>query len=331
MTSHRVVWVRKGVAEAQPFEVPSPGEGQALVRTSFSLISPGTERAFFLGLPNAVCEFPLISPGYSLVGEVAQLGAKVEGLKIGQRVACSAGHAGHVVMNAGDCLPLPDGVSEEQAAFFNLITITLQGVRKARVELGEPVVVLGAGLIGLLAMRLAKLCGALPAICVDKDERRLEFARQFGADAVLAADDKLPEVLQRLCEPSGASVVIEATGSPQAIVQAFSLTRRLGRVILLGSTRGETERVNFYRDVHQKGLTVVGAHNSTRPPQDSHPGWWSMRDDFRVSLKLLATRRLELQSLITHRFPWQQIPQAYELLSQWDGNAQGMLLDWRGA
>lgn len=222
-------------------------------------------------------------------------------------------------------------MSEEQAAFFNLITITLQGVRKARVELGEPVVVLGAGLIGLLAMRLAKLCGALPAICVDKDERRLEFARQFGADAVLAADDKLPEVLQRLCEPSGASVVIEATGSPQAIVQAFSLTRRLGRVILLGSTRGETERVNFYRDVHQKGLTVVGAHNSTRPPQDSHPGWWSMRDDFRVSLKLLATRRLELQSLITHRFPWQQIPQAYELLSQWDGNAQGMLLDWRGA
>ena len=332
MKSHRVVWTQKGVAEVQPFEPSSPAEGEALIQTRVTLVSPGTERAFFLCMPNAACEFPVYQPGYNNVGEVIQVGAKVDGLKSGQRVACAAGHASHVVFNAADCLPLSEDAADEDAVFFNMATISLQGVRKARIELGESVIVIGAGPIGLLAMQLAKLQGALPVLMVDKDKNRLEFAQKMGADVTLVSDDQLSSNAQKHYDGQGAAVVIEASGHPQAIVTAFQLAGQFGRGILLGSTRGETEKVNFYRDVHHKGLTVIGAHNfGSRPRHESHAGWWTMRDDQRMAVKLLALKRLNVQPLITHRFKWNESSKAYALLARFDLNAQGMLLDWRDA
>src|SRR5688572_8855554 len=123
MTSQRVVWPRKGVAEVQPFEPPSLNDGQVLVQTRVTLISPGTERAAFLGMPNTGCRFPAYAPGYSNVGQVAQLGRNVDGLSIGQRVASGGGHASHVAVEAIQCQPVPDSVSDDEAVFFNLITV----------------------------------------------------------------------------------------------------------------------------------------------------------------------------------------------------------------
>ncbi|MCS6861295.1 MAG: zinc-binding alcohol dehydrogenase [Abditibacteriales bacterium] len=327
MTGHRVVWTQRGVAEIETFAVPSPQEGQLLLRTRVTLISPGTERAFFLGLPNTSQKYPQHA-GYSNVGEVMAVGAKAEGFQVGDRVACAASHSSHVVVRAANCLPVPEDAPDEEAVFFNLAAIAMQGVRKARVELGESVVVVGSGLIGLLAMQLAKLNGALPVIAVDKDEGRLSFARQAGADATVLADDNVLSAVRHLAEADGAAVVIEATGHPEAIPQAFALAGTFGRVILLGSTRGETERVNFYRDVHKKGLTIIGAHAAMRPRVESSAGWWTTQADQRVALKLLALKRLTVQPLITHRFPWQDAPHAYALLKAWDLRALGMVLNW---
>jgi threonine dehydrogenase-like Zn-dependent dehydrogenase len=189
--------------------------------------------------------------------------------------------------------------------------------------------VIGAGLIGLLAVQLGRVNGALPAITVDLQERRLDFARRIGVDAAVEANDEMASNIARLSDPVGAAVVVEATGHPQAILTALDLVRPGGRVVLLGSTRGETDHVNFYRDVHRKGVTLIGAHNIARPHHESHPGWWTEHDDQRVALQLLALQRLTVQPLITHRFSWQQAPQAYELLKTWDLNALGMLLNWR--
>jgi threonine dehydrogenase-like Zn-dependent dehydrogenase len=329
MQARQVVWVQKGVAEVQWFKLPPLKEGEVLVRTHVSLISPGTERAFFLAMPNAVPEFPVRGPGYSNVGEIMAVGPKAQGLKIGQRVAAAAGHSSHYNIEASQCHLLPDGLSEEDAVFFNLIVIAMQGVRKARIELGEPVVIIGAGIIGLLVLQLAKLQGALPVVVVDKDVGRASFARKLGADATFGLGDRLPGEINRVCPPNGPAVVIEATGFPQPIVLAFQLARRFGRVILLGSTRGETEKVNFYRDVHQKGLTVIGAHNSTRPKQDSHPGWWSMADDFRTGFRLLELKRLNLAALSVPRFAAKDAARAYDHLAKGDLNAHAMMLDWR--
>lgn len=327
MQNYQVVWPEAGIATIESCAMPTPDTGQLFIRTRTTLISPGTERAFFLGLPNTTQRYPQY-PGYNNVGEVVAMGAGVTDWQIGDRVATPTRHAAYVLANAADSVPIPDGLLDERAAFFELGAIALQGVRKARLELGETVVIIGAGLIGLLAMQLAKLQGAAPVIIVDQDEQRLDFAQQAGADHVLMADGHLTTEMAPLCGNQGPAVVIEATGHPAAILTAFDLAGWCGRVILLGSTRGETDGVNFYRDVHKKGLTVIGAHNSTRPTHDSRPGWWTRLADQQTAMKLLALERLVIHPLITHRFTWQQAPQAYDLLKQWNKDALGLVLSW---
>lgn len=322
----RVVWPQRGQAEIEHFEVGIPSEGEVLVRSRVTLLSPGTERAFFLGLPNAIAQFPYV-PGYCCVGEVVQSGP--EALDTGQRVVCQTPHSSHSIVSAQEYIPVPAEVPDEEAVFFALIAIALQGVRKARVEIGESVAVIGAGVVGLLAAQLAQQCGGLPVVMVEKDPQRLEFAQHLGADAALPADDNLATAMQEVYGEEGPSVVIEASGHPQAILQAFALARRGGRVVLLGSTRGCTAEVNFYRDVHQKGLSIIGAHNSTRPQYDRAPGWWPLREDERVALQLLKAGRLNVRPLLTHSFPWSEAPRAYELLASCESGAQGILLDWR--
>jgi L-iditol 2-dehydrogenase len=323
----RAVVKEPTVVEIEQFEPPEPQSGQVLIRTRASLISPGTERAFFLALPNTNAAYPLY-PGYSNIGEVIALGDGVEGLQVGDRVASGAPHASHVVMDAVACQRVPEQVSDEDATFFNLIAIAMQGVRKTRIELGEPVIVIGVGPIGMFALQLAKLNGALPVIAIDQDEHRLELARTAGADVALTNDERLQAAIREQTGADGAPVVIEATGAPAAILLAFRLAMLRGRVSLLGSARGETDGVNFYRDVHRKGLSVIGAHEITRPRHDSLPGWWTQADEHRVALRLLAMQRLSVQPLISHRFTWQAFPQAYELLTRRDSALFGMVIDW---
>jgi threonine dehydrogenase-like Zn-dependent dehydrogenase len=325
--NHQVFFTQPGIASVEPRPMPTPGPTELLIRTRVSLISPGTERAFFLSLPNTTHNYPQAA-GYCNIGEVVACGREVKGWQAGDRVASQGHHAAYVLLDAATCHPVPNELADEDAAFFNLASIALQGVRKARIELGESVAVFGAGLIGLMALQLARLQGGLPTISIDKDAARLAYARQSGADILLTAGDDLPDQLAQQNGGEGAAVVIEATGHPAAILTAFACTRPFGRVVLLGSTRGETDHVNFYRDVHKKGLTLIGAHNSARPRHESSPGFWSQVDDQRVALQLLAHTRLHVQLYITHRFAWSDAPQAYELLRSWTTSALGLVLDW---
>ncbi|MCS3921183.1 zinc-binding alcohol dehydrogenase [Fervidibacter sacchari] len=326
MKSYRVVWTEPKVVKVEEWEVPEVVGRQVLVKTRFTLISPGTERAWLLHLPNTPATFPQY-PGYCAVGEVLEVGEEVKQFKKGDRVVWAGRHAAHAVVNEDALLPVPSDLPDEGAVFFRLIAIALQGVRKARIELGESVVVLGAGLIGLLALQLAKLSGGFPVIAVDLSEVRLKFAQEVEADFTLQLSEDLNACVSELTD-GGAHVVIEATGNPEAIPLAFKLARRIGRVILLGSTRGETKSVNFYTDVHRKGLVIVGAHDSVRPQFDSTPSFWTARDDQALALKLLAVHRIKVAPLITHKFSGMEAPKAYDLLISNDMSALGILLDW---
>ncbi len=325
MKSLRVVWTEPGVVEVEEWEVPKISEGEVLVKTRLTLLSPGTERAWLLHLPNTPGTFPQY-PGYSAVGEVMAVGEKVRRFQVGHRVVWAGRHAAHAVVAEDALLPVPVELPDEEAVFFHLIAIALQGVRKANIELGESVVVLGLGLIGLLALQLAKMSGGFPVIGADLSEIRLDFARKVGADAVLLSGDDLIAKVEDLTE-GGAHVVVEATGNPDTIPLTFKLARRLGRIVLLGSMRGETKAVNFY-EAHRKGLVIIGAHDSVRPRTESLHGFWTVRDDQLLALKLLASRRLQVAPLITHRFAGQEATKAYDLLLRQDFSALGILLDW---
>ena len=237
MRGARAVVTAPGQVALEAYEPSRPGAGQVILRARRTLISPGTERAFYLGLDNTDAAYPLY-PGYSFIGEVEACGAGVTTLRAGDRVASAAQHASHTVVDSSACHTLPDALSDEEAAFFNLLAIAMQGVRKARIELGESVVVLGAGIIGILALRLAQLSGGLPVIGVDLDADRLALARRVGADDVIPGSADLAAELDARLGDAGADVVIEATGAPQLVVTAFQLAADRGRVVLLGSPRG---------------------------------------------------------------------------------------------
>lgn len=327
MEGMRVCWPEMGRATVEAFTVRTPGPGEVLIRTDASLISPGTERAFFLGLPNAQRNYPAY-PGYCNLGTVAEVGEGVEELKVGDRVASAGNHASHVVMRTRYCFKVPDGLEPTQAVYFSLGAIALQGVRKSRLELGECTLVLGLGLIGNLALQLARLQGALPVLGLDPDAGRREIALRCGADGAFdPTEEGVRDAVGTAADGRAPSVVIEATGMPEAVTQAFDWCGDMGRVVLLASTRGVTE-TNFYRDVHKKGLTVLGAHGGKVARDESSPGFWTLREDTRTVLNLLAAGRLQVSPLTSEVFSWRDAPRAYEVLGSWRKDLLGMVLRW---
>ena len=308
-------------------ELPPLASDEVLIETSKTLISPGTERALLLGLPGLRVEYPT-APGYSLVGRVAQIGSAVTTLKPGDRVACRSRHAAHAVAKAADCHPVAEDLSDEAASFFQLLAIALQALRKTRLEVGEGCAVLGLGLVGQLALQAARIAGALPAIAVDLDGGRLRLAERLGADYGLPADDAAARIRTIQDLEAGPPVVIEATGNPAALDSACQIAARGGRIALLGSTRGAAENFDFYKQVHKRGITLIGAHISTTYRAAAAPGWWTQHDEQRTALRLLAAKRVDVAPLITHRFASADAAAAYKHLTRWDPGAIGMLIDW---
>ena len=329
MKAQRVVWPDRAKVDVETFDLPPVGDDEVLVATECTLISPGTERAFLLGLPNAQGRYPT-RPGYSNIGTVVEVGRTVTNCLVGERVASTQGHTSHFIASPNRLLKVDStDVPAEAAVFFNLGAIALQGVRKASVELGEAALVLGQGLIGLSAMQLLKLSGAMPLIAADLTDSRLEISKRVGADFTLNPEDaNFSEQLNDATKANGPSVVIEATGHPDAISTALDAAGRDARVVLLASTRGETSNVNFYRDVHKKGLILYGAHNSIRPHQESSPNFWTLEDDSLLLLSLIAQKRFNVAPLISHRVPGEEAPKAYQLLMEWNPGLLGVVLQW---
>ena len=332
MKAQRVVWPSRAKVDIETFTLPPVGDDEVLVATECTLISPGTERAFLLGLPNAQGSYPT-RPGYSNIGRVIDVGKAVTDCEIGDRVASTQGHTSHFVTSPTRLLRIAStDVPAEEAVFFNLGAIALQGVRKARIELGEAALVLGQGLIGLLAMQLSKLSGALPLIAADLTDSRLEISKSMGADYSFNPEDAdFSEQLGDATKGDGPAVVIEATGHPDAITTALDVAGRGARVVLLASTRGETPSVNFYRDVHKKGLILYGAHNSIRPRQESSSNFWTLEDDSFLLLSLIAQKRFNVIPLISHRVPGEDAPKAYQRLMEWNPNLLGVVLQWNNS
>ena len=376
MLARRVVFTGSGEVELEDFELENPAQGEILIETLYTVISPGTERAALLAEPNTITRakgFPFV-PGYANVGRIIEVGDAAEPYRPGQLVATMLQHASHGLLPAttGPGL-LPEGYADKlggsyspngpatprhliwpladtldadrqkASASFTISKVGLLGVRRARIELGESVLIMGLGAVGLSAAQYARLAGALPVLGLDPSPVRRKSAEAFGLDAVYGDGSELASapVRRKSAEAFGLdavygdgselasapAVVIEATGTPEAIPQAFQLCARNGRVVLLGSTRGVTSEVNFYTDVHLKGLTVLGAHELTRPVHESTAGDWTTWDDAGLVLRLIAAGRLDPARLVTHTLSADQAAEAYGVVRD-APDALLVLLDW---
>jgi L-iditol 2-dehydrogenase len=327
LQGRRVIFRRKGEVGIENFEPRRPRDREVLIRTASSLISPGTETAFLMALPNTTGEFPQ-HPGYSNAGVVIAAGSKVSRFKEGDRVVSRKDHASHVVASEDELMMIPEGLSFDEATFFTLGSIALQGIRKAYIELGESVVVLGQGLVGQMALQLAKLSGGMPVVGADLYDYRLDLSSENGADHVLnPLKVDLVEEIEKLTQGKGADVVIEATGNAELINRALKLVGEYGRLIILGSPRGTSE-VNFYPEIHRKGIHIIGAHNRTRPKHESYHGWWTQRDDSSLVLMLISSGRLNVRDLITAKMGFREAPEAYVKLINEKDSVLGIILDW---
>lgn len=174
----RLTSMEDGVVFLKKETIEEPKDTEVMVEVKASVVSPGTERAFILTLENTDHNYPRIL-GYSAAGVVLKTGKNVTEFKPGDRVAGIMPHASFHNVESRNLVHIPDDVSFEQAAFVRIGVISMQAVRKARLELGESTLVLGMGLIGQMAVQLAKANGASPVIGLDVVESKRKLAKEL--------------------------------------------------------------------------------------------------------------------------------------------------------
>ncbi len=319
----------------EEFDVPEPPEPHSVVaRAICSLVSPGTELAIYTGthigftLPEP--PFPLIPhrPGYALVGEVTALGSAVQDLAVGQRVLMETGHGtiGVADTRTHAVVPVPAAVPSTHAPLARLAGIAFTALRLAPPQLGDRVVVLGLGLVGLFAGQLFRLAGARPVVGMDRLPGRLKLAEACRIVPADASHEEPAAAVRRALGTSGADLVVEATGSSALVPIALDVARRGGTVVLLGSTRG-TVTLDAYSLLHRKAVRVIGGHETALPFRSDHP--WPRLRNLALALDLMTADDLHTEGMVTDELTAEQALIAHDLLRDNPEAHLGVVIHWQ--
>ncbi len=280
-----------------------------------------------------------LAMGYCNAGEVLALGAGVSGWAVGERVVSNGKHAEAVSVPVNLCAKVPDAVGDEAASFTVLGAIALQGIRLVQPTLGEAVVVTGLGLIGLLAVQLLRAHGCR-VLGLDFDAGKVALARRLGAEAVdlAAGADPLAAALAFSRGRGVDAVLIAASAtSNEPVRQAALMCRQRGRIVLVGVAGLELSRADFYEK--ELSFQVSCSYGPGRHDPAYEEGGrdypfglvrWTEQRNFEAVLDMLADGRIEVEPLISHRFPIGEAQAAYALV----GGAEpclGIVLDYPGA
>ena len=357
--------------ELKVADVPAPafGAGELLIATRVSLISSGTERQLMQLAKSSLVGKAAARPdlvrrvlvnvrkeglkptiekvfakldtpiplGYSLVGEVRAIGRDVAGYAPGDRVACAgAGLANHAEYNAVPknlCVRVPQGVDDEDASFVTLGAIALQGVRQAAPTLGETVVVMGLGLIGLLTVQILKANGCR-VVGFDPNAARAKLAEQLGAD--IAVSGALAEVTLARTSGVGADAVIvtASSKSSEPINQAAEISRMKGRIVVVGLVGMTIDREPFYKRELELKLSMSYGPGRGDPAYEfaghdyplSYVRWTEQRN-MDAFLGLIEDGRVTPKAYVTHRFAIAEAEKAYELMEKGEPHL-AMLLNY---
>lgn len=362
-----------GSGETTVADVPAPrvAPGSLLIETSRTLVSAGTERMLVdfgraslldkarqqpekvrmvldkvrtdglfatLDAVKSKLDQPL-ALGYCNVGRVVEVGEAVQGFTVGDRVASNGPHAEIVRVPQNLCARVPDQVDDDAASFTVLASIGLQGIRLAAPTLGESVVVIGLGLIGLLTVQLLRASGCR-VLGIDLDPKRLSIAEAFGAQTCNVGQGEDP-VAAGLAFSHGRGVdavlITASTKASSPVEQAARMSRKRGRIVLVGVTGLELNRNDFY----EKELTFQvscsygpGRYdpNYEASGHDYPFGFvrWTEQRNFEAVLAMMESGAMKVAPLISHRFPVANAGRAYEALIN-DRGSLGILLEYGSA
>ena len=345
--------IKDGLTILEEVPVPQVKSGHILVRTSRSLVSFGTERMLVdFGKANFIdkarqqpdkvkqvldkVKTDGIKPtyesvmnklgqplplGYCNVGEVVAVGKGVTEFRIGDRVASNGPHAEFVVVPVNLAVKVPEGVSDEEAAFTVIGSIALQGIRLLGPTFGETVVVVGLGLIGLITAELLRANGCA-VIGFDFDEQKVAMAQEKGVHAVNLAHgaaDPVAIVQEHTREIGADGVIITASSSSDEIMhQAAEMSRKRGRIILVGVVGLKLRRDDFYKK--ELSFQVSCSYGPGRYDEEyenkghDYPiGYvrWTEKRNFEAVLQAIATGKLDVKPLITARVRLEEYGQIY--------------------
>ena len=311
-------------AELREERLLAPGPGQLLVRMLASAISPGSEMLVYRGefppglpidgsIPALAGEFRYpLAYGYAAVGQVIRVGAGVAEDWLDRRVFSFQPHTTHFLAAPEAVLPLPEGLSPEAAAFLPSTETAVNLVQDGAPILGERLLVLGQGIIGLLTTALLARFPLGALITADRHPLRREASLALGVTDCL--DPQAPQFKARLQArlPAGADLTYELSGAPAALNDAIAATAFSGRV-LIGSWYGQKRaEINLGEQFHRSRIRLVSSQVSTLAPELS--GRWDKARRFEVAWK--ALEGIGPEKWITHRFPIGLAGEAYRLLDE---------------
>jgi len=361
--------LKTGQTKVAEIPIPSSRPGELLIKTSKTLISTGTERMLVnfgkAGLikkakqqpdklklvldkfftdgfkPTIEAVFNKIDQplplGYCNVGIVHEVGSDIKSFKKGDRVVSNGKHAEVVNVPTNLCAKVPETVSDEEASFTILGAVALQGIRLIKPTLGETVVVIGLGLVGLMTVQLLKANGCR-VLGIDFDQNKLSLAKKFGAEVVdLNKEDPIAkaDIFSR-SRGVDAVIITTSTTSDEPIHQAALMCRKRGRIVLVGVAGLKLSRNDFFK----KELTFqVSASygpgrydtNYEEKGQDYPIGFvrWTEQRNFEAVLDMMATGALNVKELISHQFDINDAENAYKLVIG-NESSLGILLTYPG-
>lgn len=297
-------------------ELPVIGAHDVHVRTRMGAISAGTEAAWYFGTdpqlhpsfrPGRIsaAKFPKML-GYEKVADVIAVGDAVDSVQVGQRVVGHYGHTDEFVVPEARVVPVPDGISDEDAVACSLATVVIHGIRRARVQIGDDVFVTGLGFVGLLTVIIARLAGARRVVATDPVEKRRELALELGADAAMdPAGKRIRESLQDRFGPGLFDVAFETSASFEALHDAMTALRRNGRLCVLSQLKGDYPgHPLFGIEFHLEELEMI-----------SSDGRGDVHKMARWYFDAVARGAIgDLGKLITHRVPFREVGRGFELL-----------------
>jgi predicted dehydrogenase/threonine dehydrogenase-like Zn-dependent dehydrogenase len=349
--------LRGGKTQVVEVPEPAPSPGSVLVANGASAISSGTERSVVASGSGSLAARAIKNPtlvaqtlkharehgvretigavrgavaqdnplGYSSAGTVLDTGGNPT-LHVGQRVACGgAGRANHaeiVSVPANLVVPVPESVSMRDASFAAIGAIALQGVRRAEPSLGDRVVVVGLGLLGLITVQALRAAGA-PVAGVEPVEKRRELARELGAELVLSPAEAEQAIAAWTGGAGADAVVITASAkSGELVNQAVRMLRRKGRVVPVGDVALEFDRAALYE--READVLISTSYGPGRYDPSYEEGGldyplpyvrWTAGRNMEEYLRLVAAGLVRMDSLVELEVPIDRAADAYAALS----------------
>ena len=319
----KIYFTAPGQVEIRQAVLPPLTQGQVLVETICSAISPGTEMLVYRGqFPKGLTDahdalssglqYP--TPyGYATVGKVVKISKEMQQHRwLGRLVFAFQPHTSHFVATPDELFPLPDGMAPETACFLPNIETAVNLVQDSAPLLGERVLVFGQGIVGLLTSALLAEFPLASLVTCDCYPLRRDASLALGASAAL--DPNEPDFREHVRDllPSGADLSLELSGAPTALNDAIALTGFGGRVVI-GSWYGEKKvTLDLGGAFHRSRIKLIASQVSTLSPQLS-ARWDKSR---RIEVAWDALGRIRPEKWITHRFPLEKAGQAYSLLDK---------------